>query len=232
MRVFLCLCLPLATSTVKAIPTGSLLKNQKELSSRAHSVHDEAKRPSSFKSSSQPITLYLPTTAPNAENLVNKGGNLKEVYQEPFGKRICTTIRSIVTVSNVGDTGCECKIGNYRRLFTTLPELDEKSGDYAVVEFLLSPAKGIRIVDARKKSFLNAFGWPKFLQDVTKGRLPGVIPGSKPDVYFAGSVALLYGDKVAEPPVLTYVTHETGKTFKEAWVKLQNGKQKRKKTKE
>ncbi|GAW06888.1 hypothetical protein LENED_008843 [Lentinula edodes] len=153
MRVFLCLCLPLATSTVKAIPTGSLLKNQKELSSRAHSVHDEAKRPSSFKSSSQPITLYLPTTAPNAENLVNKGGNLKEVYQEPFG--------------------------NYRRLFTTLPELDEKSGDYAVVEFLLSPAKGIRIVDARKKSFLNAFGWPKFLQDVTKGRLPGVIPGSK-----------------------------------------------------
>ncbi|KAH7873654.1 uncharacterized protein C8R40DRAFT_1112985 [Lentinula edodes] len=206
MRVFLCLCLPLATSTVKAIPTGSLLKNQKELSSRAHSVHDEAKRPSSFKSSSQPITLYLPTTAPNAENLVNKGGNLKEVYQEPFG--------------------------NYRRLFTTLPELDEKSGDYAVVEFLLSPAKGIRIVDARKKSFLNAFGWPKFLQDVTKGRLPGVIPGSKPDVYFAGSVALLYGDKVAEPPVLTYVTHETGKTFKEAWVKLQNGKQKRKKTKE
>ncbi|KAJ3880662.1 hypothetical protein F5051DRAFT_426398 [Lentinula edodes] len=206
MRVSLCLCLPLATSTVKAMPTRSLFKNQEELSSRAHSVHDEAKGPSSFKLSSQPITLYMPTTALNAENLVNQGGDLKKVYQEPFG--------------------------NYRRLFTILPELDEKSGDYAVVEFLLSPAKDIRIVDVRKKSFLNAFGWPKFLQDVTKGRLPGVIPGLKPDIYLAGSVALLYGDKVAEPPVLTYVTHETGKTFKEAWVKLQNGKQKRKKTKE
>ncbi|KAJ4475838.1 hypothetical protein C8R41DRAFT_869847 [Lentinula lateritia] len=188
MRVSLCLCLPLATSTVKAMPTRSLFKNQKELLS------------------SQPITLYMPTTALNAENLVNQGGNLKKVYQEPFG--------------------------NYRRLFTILPELDEKSGDYAVVEFLLSPAKDIRIVDVRKKSFLNAFGWPKLLQDVTKGRLPGVIPGLKPDIYLAGSVALLYGDKVAEPPVLTYVTHETGKTLKEAWVKLQNGKQKRKKTKE
>ncbi|KAJ3851338.1 hypothetical protein EV368DRAFT_65848 [Lentinula lateritia] len=206
MKVSLCLCLPLATSTVKAMPNRSLFKNQKELSSRVHSVHNEARGPSSSKLSSQPITLYMLTTALNAENLVKQGGNLKEVYQEP--------------------------LGNYRRLFTTLPELSEKSGDYAVVEFSLSPANQIRIVDVRRKGSLNAFGWPKFLQDVTKGRLPGVIPGSKPDIYLAGPVALLYGDKAAEPPVLTYVTHETGKTFKEAWGKLQNGKQERKKTKE
>lgn len=144
MRVSLCLCLPLATSTVKAMPTRSLFKNQKELVRYqcSHCVGDYIQ--CSFKLSSQPITLYMPTTALNAENLVNQGGNLKKVYQEPFGKRICTTIRSIVTMSNVGDTGCECKIGNYRRLFTILPELDEKSGDYAVVgkQYFKSSASG------------------------------------------------------------------------------------------
>ncbi|KAJ3982545.1 hypothetical protein F5890DRAFT_346172 [Lentinula detonsa] len=165
-------------------------------SARALTVQIQARGASSSRVSSNPIILYLQTTTHNAEKLANPACSLKEVYQTP--------------------------IGEYRRLFTTLADvLHENPGDYAVVEFHLLPVKDIRIVDVRSKGFWKGLGWPKILQDVRKGRLPGVFPGLKPDVYLAGSVALLYSDQAAVPPVLTYVAHGSGGTLKEAWTKLQ-----------
>ncbi|KAJ3999223.1 hypothetical protein F5050DRAFT_1805257 [Lentinula boryana] len=193
-----------------------LPNDQIELSARALTVQIQARGASSSRVSSDPIILYLQTTTHNAEKLANPACSLKEVYQTP--------------------------IGEYRRLFTTLADvLHENPGDYAVAnlveqsgplgltlntEFHLLPVKDIRIVDVRSKGFWKGLGWPKaspvhILQDVRKGRLPGVFPGLKPDVYLAGSVALLYSDQAAVPPVLTYVAHGSGGTLKEAWTKLQ-----------
>ncbi|KAJ3744973.1 hypothetical protein DFH05DRAFT_1613570 [Lentinula detonsa] len=196
----LCLYFLSAVSLVAALPR-PLPNEQIELSARALTVQIQARGASSSRVSSNPIILYLQTTTHNAEKLANPACSLKEVYQTP--------------------------IGEYRRLFTTLADvLHENPGDYAVVEFHLLPVKDIRIVDVRSKGFWKGLGWPKaspvhILQDVRKGRLPGVFPGLKPDVYLAGSVALLYSDQAAVPPVLTYVAHGSGGTLKEAWTKLQ-----------
>ncbi|KAJ3780566.1 hypothetical protein GGU10DRAFT_369209 [Lentinula aff. detonsa] len=191
----LCLYFLSAVSLVAAMPK-PLPNEQIELSARALTVQIQARGASSSRVSSNPIILYLQTTTHNAEKLANPACSLKEVYQTP--------------------------IGEYRRLFTTLADvLHENPGDYAVVEFHLLPVKDIRIVDVRSKGFWKGLGWPKILQDVRKGRLPGVFPGLKPDVYLAGSVALLYSDQAAVPPVLTYVAHGSGGTLKEAWTKLQ-----------
>ncbi|KAJ3734606.1 hypothetical protein DFJ43DRAFT_1063567 [Lentinula guzmanii] len=191
---FLCLYFLSAVSLAAAMPR-PLHNNQIDLSDHAPTVQTQASS-SSTRVSSDPIILYLSTTTHNAEKLANPGGSLKEVYQTP--------------------------IGEYRRMFTTLADvLHENPGDHAVVEFHLLPVKDIRIIDVRTKSFWKGLGWPKILQDVRKGRLPGVLPGFKPDVYLAGSVALLYSDRAAEPPVLTYVAHESGGTLQEAWTKLQ-----------